>query len=267
VSDLQIVDPFAEALEDEPDPYVPTLDDVVADEPPLAVLVEDKSQLTLEDLKALAAQLGVTVVAGDRDAPGNGTEAQPGPPEPHGPPVPEKTKEEKAREHDLALAGGKRESRIQFDSTKADESSETILFHFVEDGLTALNKMWYRGEELEFIITRDADGKPTGSPAYLATLDRDGHSWVHMYDNANEQWKRFGKTLMAPGPWPGNPLPETIPCGHTQDKSWSAESVCRDCGNTGVIHTDKAAEAERKRARRPPVPMDDAIMRGTSSRR
>jgi hypothetical protein len=259
MSDLVIVDPFADALEEEePDPYMPTLDDVVADVPPMASRLVEQPQMTLADLQALASKLGMTVV------PDNGTEAQPGPPEPHGP---EKTKEEKDREHDQALASGKREARIEFDSTKADETSETILFHFLEDGLTALNKMWYRGEELEFIITRDADGKPTGSPAYLATLDLEGDSWVHLYDNVAGQWKAFGKALMAPGPWPGNPLPETVPCGHVEDKSWSADSVCRDCGNTGVIHTDKAAEAVRKRARRPPVPMDDAIMRGTSPRR
>lgn len=262
MSDLVIVDPFEEALagETDPDPYVPTLDEVVADVPPQVATLAGGTEMTVDDLKALAAKLGVKVVTADEEPPAEA--ARVGQPF-----VSKKSKAEQDQEHGQALVGGKKEARIQFDSTQPDETSEVILFHFLEDGLTALNKMWHRGEELEFIITRDADGVPTGSPAYLATLDMNGDSWVHLYDNPREQWARFGKTMMAPGPWPGNPLPDTIPCGHLEDKSFGPETVCRECGNTGVIHTDKAAEAERKRARRPPVPMDDAIMRGVSSRR
>lgn len=248
---VEIVDPFADALEDEPDPEPA----VVTQEP---VETPEVAPDDMAVLKAMAAKLGVTVVE-----PGAVPVTVPVPGV-----VSNLTPEEKARQHADALSMGARESRIEFDSTKPDESSETILFHFTEDGFTALNKMWYRGEELEFIIIRDVDGKPIGSPAYLATLDREGNSWVHMFDNPRGQFAAWGKTMMAPGPWPGNPLPDTIQCGCVDDANMAQPgSVCRECNNTRVISTDKAAEAIRKRARRPPVPMDDAIMRGVSSRR
>lgn len=157
----------------------------------------------------------------------------------------------KDREHQAALRGGRASTdspssrsesayldRVVLSVDETDQGDEEIFFHFVEDGLTALNNMWHKGQELKFIIQKDAAGTVVGSPAYVATLDRNGDSWVHIYDDPSEQIRRFGKILMVPGPWGGEPWPE-----------------------------DEVGQRERERAARPPVPSDDSFMRGVPRRR
>ncbi len=72
------------------------------------------------------------------------------------------------------------------------EGEDTILIHFVEDGLTALGRVWFRGQEIEF----ERDGR-----AYQDTCDRFGRSWLALDESA--QIDRFGKVMFRKGPWPG----------------------------------------------------------------
>lgn len=73
-------------------------------------------------------------------------------------------------------------------------SDNRILIHFVEDGGTALGKIWARGQELEF----DVPSEP-----YDGTKDRFGQSWLDF--DENEQMRRYGKVRFRRGPWPGKP--------------------------------------------------------------
>ena len=72
------------------------------------------------------------------------------------------------------------------------EGEETILIHFVEDGLTALGRVWYTGQELEFAI---------GGKAYEQTKNRFGVSWVEQSEN--DQIEKRGKVYFRRGAWPG----------------------------------------------------------------
>lgn len=93
-------------------------------------------------------------------------------------------------------------------------SGDTILIHFVEDGFTALGRTWYRGQEIEF----DVHGE-----AYESTKDRNGRSWLE--DSEADQGRRYKKLYWRRGPWPGDGYAE-----------------------------DAAAQAERQRARKAPIP-------------
>jgi hypothetical protein len=81
------------------------------------------------------------------------------------------------------------------DRTIAEKDAVTI--HFVEDGFTALGRVWYRGMELTL-------GR--SSPGWNAALDREGNGWFQMPED--EQDRRFGKVMFRPGPWPGEPWSE-----------------------------------------------------------
>jgi len=97
---------------------------------------------------------------------------------------------------------------------KEQGSSETILFHVVEDGFSAQGVVWVRGQELEFV---------KDSPEYKDTLDREGNSWLDMVGDDAAQMQRFGKVMVRPGPWPGTDY-----------------------------EVPEASEAEAKRRRKPP---------------
>lgn len=102
---------------------------------------------------------------------------------------------------------------------------ETILIHFLEDGMTAAGQIWYRGQELEFEI---------GGEAHEQTKDRNGYSWLALMDDVDAQWDRYGKEMFRSGPWRG--------------KGWEA-AVSED-DPAGI---EKAAATERKRNRAAPV--------------
>lgn len=148
----------------------------------------------------------------------------------------EETQEERIKRlrHELALEEGKVSGESTLDTTRAAPEDEKILIHFLEDGFTALGQMWHRGQELEFVVQRNADGQVTGSPAYLATFGQDGKTWVTMAEPHNEfeQSRRYGKLLFRRGAWPGEPWP-----------------------------SDDAAQLERTRNRVPPVPPSIATRR------
>ena len=72
----------------------------------------------------------------------------------------------------------------------AAPAGEVIRIHFLEDGLTALGKVFYRGEELEFVV---------GSAAHKDTFDRLGRSWLDLRKDEFGQVDRFGKVMFAGG--------------------------------------------------------------------
>ena len=74
---------------------------------------------------------------------------------------------------------------------KADVEG-SILVHFVEDGLTLLGKVWYRGEELAI-----NPGTPQWEEAYeILSL------------NEYDQEERWGRRFFREGPWRGKRLDE-----------------------------------------------------------
>lgn len=77
------------------------------------------------------------------------------------------------------------------DTTK--KAPITHQIHFVEDGLTALGRMFYRGEELT--ITE-------GTKEWEQTLNKHGESWVLLKSDYVAQIKKWGKEMFKPGPWP-----------------------------------------------------------------
>src|SRR3954453_22291669 len=84
-------------------------------------------------------------------------------------------------ENQLALERGKKDVEPELETVTAD-NAETIVIHFLEDGLTSLGKVWPRGQELEFV---------RGGQAYRDTCDRQGRSWVELRDNEFAQVERF----------------------------------------------------------------------------
>ena len=71
-----------------------------------------------------------------------------------------------------------------------DRSSDAIVIHVLEDGLSALGDIRYRGETLRFA---------RGGAEYADTVDRFGHSWVDDADDVQAQIARWGRRLIAPG--------------------------------------------------------------------
>lgn len=90
---------------------------------------------------------------------------------------------------------------------------ETILIHVREDGFTANGRVWYRGQELEFVV---------GEEHYQDTVDRHGKSWLSL--DENDQIHQYGQVMFGRGEWPG-----------------------------GQYENEKASEAERRRGRTPPT--------------
>lgn len=74
-------------------------------------------------------------------------------------------------------------------------SDNKIFIHVVVDGFTALGRVWYRGQEIEF----DVDGQP-----YQDTKDCNGRSWL---SNSEEDQMNMYKGVVKwrRGPWPGKP--------------------------------------------------------------
>ena len=88
--------------------------------------------------------------------------------------------------------------------------------------------MWYTGQELEFVI---------GSPAYKQQFDRNGDSWLSLVNDVSGQYRRYGRQVFAPGPWPGVSLEEL------------AERATGDERKA----FEQAADSERRRNRKAPL--------------
>ncbi len=94
----------------------------------------------------------------------------------------------------LAKSEGRKNVEPEPGELTAPGSSDNIVIHFLEDGLTALGKVWYRGDELEF---------EPNSQAYRDTFDRLGRSWLDLRNDEFAQADRWGKIMFRNGPWPG----------------------------------------------------------------
>ena len=97
----------------------------------------------------------------------------------------------------LAREMGRKDPDSEPDSITVPGADDNILIHFLEDGLTALGKVWYRGQELEF--ARD-------SAAYRDTCDRYGRTWLDLRRDESRQIDKWGRVMFREGPWPGKPL-------------------------------------------------------------
>ena len=102
-------------------------------------------------------------------------------------PAAELTDEEKAereRQHQQAIAAA-----AAFEAAPEQivpSEGEAVLIHFVEDGLTAFGRVWYRGQELAIGPDHPRWAEARG----WVTLDKAG------------QYERWGKQYFDSGPWP-----------------------------------------------------------------
>jgi hypothetical protein len=69
---------------------------------------------------------------------------------------------------------------------------EVRVVHFIEDGFTALEKVWYRGQDFSITV---------GSPEWNLTVDKVGNTWLDMTED--EQIQRYGRVMFRIGPWKG----------------------------------------------------------------
>jgi len=83
-----------------------------------------------------------------------------------------------------------------------------ILIHVVEDGFSTNSRVWYRGQELEFL---------PGSAQYEATQDRNGASWLDFTER--EQMRAWGRVMFRPGPWPGDAYDVAVAARAEQERS------------------------------------------------
>lgn len=79
------------------------------------------------------------------------------------------------------------------------KDGDKVLVHFVEDGWTAQGQVWYKGQELEFVV---------GEKAWKDTLDREGNSWILLTEE--EQIDRGDKVFFRPGPWKGKGYKDAV---------------------------------------------------------
>jgi hypothetical protein len=104
-------------------------------------------------------------------------------------PAPAETAEQKQireLQDQLARANGRKESELLYE----ENIDGGILVHFLADGFTSNQKVFYRGQEVVF-----------GPEAYKDTKDRAGNSWINLSDD--EQFDRWGEVKFRKGPWPG----------------------------------------------------------------
>lgn len=154
----------------------------------------------------------------------------------------EQLKEQLAQQQALlAKLTGHVEPVRQAQPEPVDEGG-TIRIHFLEDGFTALNKVFYRGDELEF---------EPGSQAYLDTCDRNGKSWLEYRNDEFGQVDRWGRIMFRSGPWPGKTYAAA---------SWETLRNEKGEGMIAPPSAEQLARAEKLRQRRnaPTLPPVDA---------
>lgn len=84
-----------------------------------------------------------------------------------------------------------------FDISGDPAEQGSITINFVDDGFTALGKVWYRGEELTLVPgTKEWDEAPTQRGKIFALLDE------------FEQEEIWGRRFFRPGRWRGKRLTE-----------------------------------------------------------
>lgn len=118
-------------------------------------------------------------------------------------------------------------------------SSGKFVIHFVNDGLTVLGVMTYRGQELEFEI---------GSPAYNDTKDLNGWSFLELRRNPEAQENLWGEEKFREGPWKGKSFADI--------KFEALKKLATQEGDKG-ISLDELTQLENldKKRRRVPEPL------------
>lgn len=91
---------------------------------------------------------------------------------------------ERERQHVAAVSMGSRDPGVSFEPPR---TGETVLIHFLEDGLSFAGTVWFRGQELELDV---------GSQRW-----QEAQAWINMTDF--EQMQRYEKVMYRKGPWPG----------------------------------------------------------------
>lgn len=99
--------------------------------------------------------------------------------------------QEEARQREMAAEARPINAR-EVDGDPTAEGALTV--HFVEDGLTLLGKVWYRGEELTIV---------PGTPQW-----NEAHSILSM--DEFDQEARWGKRFIRAGLWRGKRLDEIV---------------------------------------------------------
>lgn len=144
-------------------------------------------------------------------------------------------------ENQLALERGKKDLEPQDGDLTAPGADGNIHIHFLEDGITALGKVWYRGQELEF---------EPGSQAYRDTCDRTGWSWLSLRDDDFAQVERWGTVKFRSGPWPGRSYADAAKVPFDMLKQIDGKgSVPRPSEED----LERAAKAEARRRRAAPL--------------
>ena len=92
---------------------------------------------------------------------------------------------------------------------KGAKPEDIVTIHFVEDGLTAFARMWYRGQTVS--IER-------GSEQWESTVyDDEGSSWMLLDEDG--QIDRWGKRFFRPGKWEGAGFDLEDPALTEEDKA------------------------------------------------
>jgi hypothetical protein len=141
---------------------------------------------------------------------------------------------ERDRQHAEAIAAAR-----QFENapvTYQPSEGETVLIHFIEDGLTFAGQVWYRGQEIEI-----GPSHPRWEQAReWILLDRYG------------QVERWGKHYFERGPWPGR---RSYLDGAGSFEQLATEDKKGRFAGPGEQALRQADEAERRRGRAVPAPM------------
>jgi hypothetical protein len=138
----------------------------------------------------------------------------------------------------LAKLAGKRDVTPEVEELSQPGDSGNIVIHFLEDGFSALGRVFYRGEELEF---------EPGSQAYKDTCDKNGYSWLAFRHKEFDQVDRWGKIMFRNGPWPGRTYLDG-----------TFEGLRKESGDGHIAAPSKAelaaAETARRRRAAPKLP-------------
>ena len=142
----------------------------------------------------------------------------------------------------LARERGRKDPELELVVPAVPGDPENIVIHILENGFTALGKVWYQGQELEF----EPDGQ-----AYRDTCDRTGWSWLELRGDEFAQVERWGKVMFRVGPWPGKTLLDVA------GVPFQSLKPLKDGGAPpaalSVEELSAAASAEARRGRAAPV--------------
>ena len=142
--------------------------------------------------------------------------------------------DERDRQHAEALALARQVEAAP--AVYVPPEGETILIHFIEDGLTFAGQVWYRGQEIEI-----GPSHPRWAQA---------REWILL--GRYEQVERWGKQFFDRGPWPGRRSYLDGADGFQQLKTEDKQGTFAGPGEAALRQAD---EAERRRGRAVPGPL------------